>query len=66
MRINGRNHSGPKSNTCARRKRTKPTNAERLLQRRLRQHAAVTLRPTHKPTGPEQKGYRRPGSLKKP
>lgn len=64
MRINGR--AGKGTNTCAKRKRTKPTKAEKRLKVRLNEYDRWPKGRTHNPTGPESNGYHIPGSLKKP
>lgn len=66
MKLFKKNRKGRPENTCEPRKRTLPTKAEALLQKRIEHHNTIMRRPTHKPMGPETGGYKRPGSLKKP
>lgn len=59
MKICGKTRKGKPTNTCAPRKRTKPTKAEAKLQKRIESFNATTRGMAN----PKGEGFTRPGSL---
>lgn len=62
---NGRRRIGKAECSTKPRRSEEKTKAEKRLQKRIESYNSTMRHATHKPTGPETKGYHRPGSLKK-